>query len=150
MLVCGRISAFLEGPTRGPTREAHPRGPPEGFTRGAPRPSRGAQVGGPTWGPSQKFGTPKNPKNNISQNQNPFCPKCRQGFFTPEKKASPPPWGPSRAIFYVGRKNQKNVQILPIFLGGPMGPIHPLWGQWALPLAREAVLSVRSEHSIGK
>ena len=27
----------------------------------------------------------------------------------------------------MGRKNPKNVKILPIFLGGPMGPIHPLW-----------------------
>ena len=25
------------------------------------------------------------------------------------------------------RKNAKNVKILPIFLGGPMGPIHPVW-----------------------
>ena len=31
---------------------AHPRGPPEGPTRRAPRPTRGAQVGGPTLGPS--------------------------------------------------------------------------------------------------
>ena len=28
----------------------------------------------------RKFGIPKNHKNNNSQNQNPFCPKCRQGL----------------------------------------------------------------------
>ena len=100
---------------------------------------RGAQVGGPTWGPrgwahvgpSQKFGTPKNPKIKNSQNQNPFCPKCRQGFLC-RKKASPPHLGPSRPFFCVGRKNPKIAQILPIFLGGPMGPIHPVWALAAI------------------
>ena len=28
----------------------------------------------------------------------------------------------------MGRKHAKNDGILPIFLGGPMGPIHPVWG----------------------
>ena len=41
--------------------------------------------------------------------------------------------GPSRAIFCVGRKNPKNAKILPIFLGGPMGPIHPVWALSAYP-----------------
>ena len=35
--------------------------------------------------------------------------------------------GPSEAIFSMDRKNAKNAQKLPIFLGGPMGPIHPVW-----------------------
>ena len=43
------------------------------------------------------------------------------------KRPSRPHLGPSQAIFCVGRKNPKITQILPIFLGGPMGPIHPLW-----------------------
>ena len=44
------------------------------------------------------------------------------------KKSSWPHLGPSEAIFSIGRKNRKNAKILPIFLGGPMGPIHPVWG----------------------
>ena len=43
------------------------------------------------------------------------------------KKSSWPHLGPSGPIFCAGRKNPKNAQILPIFLGGPMGPIHPIW-----------------------
>ena len=43
------------------------------------------------------------------------------------KKSSRPYLGPSEAIFSIGRKNGKNANILPIFLGGPMGPIHPVW-----------------------
>ena len=30
------------------------------------------------------------------------------------------------------RKNQKIAKILPIFLGGPMGPIHPVWALAAI------------------
>ena len=44
------------------------------------------------------------------------------------ERTSRPHLGPPQAIFCVGRKNQKNVKILLIFLGGPMGPIHPVWG----------------------
>ena len=40
--------------------------------------------------------------------------------------------GPSGQIFCVGRKNPKNVKILLIFLGGPMGPIHPVWALAAI------------------
>ena len=28
----------------------------------------------------------------------------------------------------MGQKNAKKKDILPISLGGPMGPIHPVWG----------------------
>ena len=79
-----------------------------------------------------KVGTPTNPKIKSSQNQNPFCPNCRRGFLC-RRKASPPHLGPSRPIFSVGRKNPKIVQFLPIFLGGPMGPIHPVWGPCCYP-----------------
>ena len=42
-----------------------------------------------------------------------------------KKKRPRPIWGlPS---FCVGWKNPKNAQFLPISLGGPMGPIRPLW-----------------------
>ena len=40
--------------------------------------------------------------------------------------------GPTQAIFSMGRKNPKNAQNLPIFLGGPMGPIHPVWALAAI------------------
>ena len=48
------------------------------------------------------------------------------------KKSSWPYLGPSEAIFSIGRKNPKNAKILPIFLGGPMGPIHPVWALAAI------------------
>ena len=45
------------------------------------------------------------------------------------KKSSRPYLGPSEAIFFHGPNKCKNMHsILPIFLGGPMGPIHPVWG----------------------
>ena len=44
------------------------------------------------------------------------------------KKSSWAHLGQSEAIFSMDRKNAKNAQNLPIFLGGPMGPIHPVWG----------------------
>ena len=43
------------------------------------------------------------------------------------KKSSRPYLGPSEAIFSMDRKNAKNATSLPILLGGPMGPIHPVW-----------------------
>ena len=49
------------------------------------------------------------------------------------KKSSRPYLGPSEAIFSIGRKNQKNVKILPIFLGGPMGPYSPGLGPCCYP-----------------
>lgn len=77
-------------PTRGPSRGAHPAQP-----RGPPAPPEGPP--GPAQGPCPaearpspgrdfwKFGNlemrdPKNRKNINSQNQNPFCSKCRQGL----------------------------------------------------------------------
>ena len=44
------------------------------------------------------------------------------------KKSSWPHLGPSQAIFSMDRKNAKNAQNWLISLGGPMGPIHPVWG----------------------
>ena len=46
------------------------------------------------------------------------------------KKSSRPYLGPSEAIFSIGRKNPKNAKILPISLGGPMGPLRPVWGTY--------------------
>ena len=47
-------------------------------------------------------------------------------------KSSWPHLGPSEAIFSMDRKNTKNTKILPIFLAGPMGPIHPVWALAAI------------------
>ena len=44
------------------------------------------------------------------------------------KKSSWPHLEPSGPTFCVGQKNPTNAEILLIFLGGPMGPIHPVWG----------------------
>ena len=44
------------------------------------------------------------------------------------KNSSRPHLGPFEAIFSMGRTNAKNIRFSPIFLGGPMGPIHPVWG----------------------
>ena len=40
--------------------------------------------------------------------------------------------GSSEAIFSMDRKNPKNAKMLPIFLGGPMGTIHPVWALAAI------------------
>ena len=37
------------------------------------------------------------------------------------------PFGAIPGIFFHGPQNLKNIKILHIFLGGPMGPIHPVW-----------------------
>ena len=43
------------------------------------------------------------------------------------KKHRGPHLGSSQAFFSMDRTNQKNAYLLPIFLGGAMGPIHPVW-----------------------
>ena len=43
------------------------------------------------------------------------------------KKSSWPHLGPSQAIFSMDPKTLKFANKLPIFLGGPTGPIHPVW-----------------------
>ena len=48
------------------------------------------------------------------------------------KKSSWPYLGPSQAIFSMDWTNAKHVIFLPIFLGGPMGPIHPVWALAAI------------------
>ena len=49
---------------------------------------------------------------------------ARSGFVG---KNLPGPFGAIWAHFSMDRKNAKNRQFLPIFLGWPMGPIQPLW-----------------------
>ena len=54
-----------------------------------------------------RSGLPKNPKIENSQNQNPFCPKCRQYFFKPEKEPPGPIWGHPGPFFAWAGKIKK-------------------------------------------
>ena len=44
------------------------------------------------------------------------------------KKILLAPFGAIPTHFLHGPEKSKNAQKNPIFLGGPMGPIHPVWG----------------------
>ena len=111
---------------------------PSGWAQAGPKwvGPRRAQVGGPKLGPSgpkPEIWDPKKSKNQKFSKSKSVLPKMSARFFVCRKKASPPHLGPSRPIFCVGRKNPKIAQFLPIFLGGPMGPIHPVWGPCCYP-----------------
>ena len=70
-----------------------------------------------------KFGTPKNPKIKSSQNQNPFCPNCRQDFFMPEKGV-PAPFGALPGHFFHRSEKSKKMHKFCLFsLVGPWGPL---------------------------
>ena len=54
------------------------------------------------------------------------------------KKTFPAPFGAIPGIFLRGpEKSKKHAEILFIFLGGPMGPIHPVWALAAIHLGWE-------------
>ena len=61
------------------------------------------------------------------------------------KKSSRPHLVPPQAIFCVGRKNRTNAEMLPIFLGGPMGYCRFVI-PWAIQLIRERDSCVSSMH----
>ena len=67
----------------------------------------------PKWAQARNLGPQKNPKNQNSQNQNPFCPKCRQGFFMPEKNV-PAPFGALPAHFLRGPEKSKKCNFLAV------------------------------------
>ena len=73
-----------------------------------------------------RSGLPKNPKNENSQNQNPFCPKCRQYFLKPEKEPPGPIWGHPGPFFAWAGKS-KNFAYFPWWA---LAAIHPRWGYW--------------------
>ena len=84
------------------------------------------------WGPGNpEMWGPKNQKNKNSQNSNPFCQKCRQGLVV-RKNPPGPIWGHPKSFFPWTDKIRKHAQKLPIFFGGPMGPIHPVWALAAI------------------
>ena len=47
----------------------------------------------------------------------------------------PGPFGAISKHFPMVRKNPKIVKVLHIFLGGPMDPIHPVWGHVLVSVA---------------
>ena len=104
-------------------RGAHVGGPTWGPKWVGPR---GAQSGwahvGPTWAQARNLGPKNKPRNKNSQNQNPFCPKCWQGSFMPEK-CVPAPFGALPAHFLRGPEKSKNCANFCLF---------SLVGQWAL------------------
>ena len=53
---------------------------------------------------------------------------ARSGVAEKENKNFPAPFGAIPDQFLHGRTNPKIDKMLRIFLGGPMGPIHPVWG----------------------
>ena len=55
------------------------------------------------------------------------------------KKSFRPHLGPSQAIFSMDRKNGKNAQHFPIFLGGPMDPIHPVWSHVLVSFPKQSL-----------
>ena len=83
---------------------------------------------GPRIWKSGKFGIEKKSKKIKLSKSKSVSPKMLARSGLVGKNSSRPHLGPSLAIFCVGRKNRKNVEISLIFLGGPMGPIHPVWG----------------------
>ena len=48
--------------------------------------------------------------------------------WTSRKKKLPAPFGAIPGHFSMDQKTSNLAKCLPIFLGGPMGPIHPVWG----------------------
>ena len=52
------------------------------------------------------------------------------------KKTFPAPFGDIPGHFLRGPENSKNEEFLLIFLGGPMGPIHPVWGHVLVSFSR--------------
>ena len=67
---------------------------------------------------------PKNPKIKRSQNQNPFCPKCRRDFFMPEKGV-PAPFGALPAHFFRRPEKSKNCSNFAYFPWWAHGPYSP-------------------------
>ena len=67
---------------------------------------------------------PKFPKSKFSKLKSVSTKMSATSGFV-GKNSSWPHVGPFQANFSMG---QKNAEILPISLGGPMGPIHLVWG----------------------
>ena len=65
-----------------------------------------------------------------------------------EQKTSRPHLGPSQAIFSMERKHQKNIYKMPIFLGGPMVPIHPIWALAAIHPRWGNRCFLRNDHEV--
>ena len=134
--------APVGGPTLGPRgwAQAGPTwvGPSWAQVGGpTPGPSGWAQAG-PKWAQARNLGPQKNPKIKNSQNQNPFCPKCRQGFFMPEKGV-PAPFGALPAHFLRGPEKSKNCPNFAYFPWWAHGPYSPGLGPLLLSTRGRAI-----------
>ena len=85
-----------------------------------------------------RSGLPKNPKNENSQNQNPFCPKCRRGFFKPEKGV-PAPFGALPGHFLRGPEKSKKCNMFAYFPWWANGPYSFGLGSCAGVMAKTAL-----------
>ena len=83
------------------------------------------------WGPGNpELFYPQHQKNNILKIQ--ICSAKNVGnVWISQKKTFPAPFGAIPGKVFHGPEKNKQTQKqkkLYIFLGGPMGPIHPVWG----------------------
>ena len=99
-------------------------------TRPLLSPARARFLKSGTW-KSRNLGSKKSKKQQFSKSKS-VLPKMSARSGLAGKTPSRPHLGPSRAIFCVGRKNLKIKEKMHIFLGGPMGPIHPVWALAAI------------------
>ena len=79
----------------------------------------------------QKFGVQKHKKWKFSKSKT-ILPKMSARSGLVGNKSSWPYLGPSQEMFVHRPENTKTKKMLPIFLGGPMGPIHPVWALAAI------------------
>ena len=109
---------------------------------GGPTPGPGGWAqAGPKWAQARNLGPQKNPKIKNSQNQNPFCPKCRQGIFMPETGV-PAPFGAIWAHFLRGPEKPKNCPNFAYFPWWAHGPYSPGLGP-LLPSTRGGAIGMK-------
>ena len=84
-----------------------------------------------------KFGIQKIPKIKIPKLKIHVAQNVGKVWIS-RKNPPGPIWGHLGPIFPWAGKIQKTRKVLPIFLGGPMGPIHPLW-----PIGRPSRISCK-------
>ena len=76
----------------------------------------------------QKFGIQKNKKHKSLKTQIRSAQNVDMVWISRKKDLEGPIWGHPRQFSPWTERNQKNISKIAIFLGGPMGPIHPVWG----------------------
>ena len=120
------IRADVGGPK--PAQVSGPKPGPSGWAQAGPKP----EIWDPTKIKKSKFSKSKSVLPKMS---------ARSGLIG--KRTSRPHLGPSQTTFCVGRENPKVAKILFIFLGGPMGPIHPVWGHVLVSLKAAETICIK-------